>query len=66
MTKTKTLTLTFEKSQNDIPVIVVSTKNTFLFSTEPTIKIERVITGDEALRVWSLITGEKLEEETDD
>lgn len=63
---TKTLTLTFEKSQNDIPIIVVSKKNNPLFSVEPSIRIERVITGEEAIFVWNLITGENLEEETND
>lgn len=63
---TKTVTLTFEESQNNIPVVVVSRKNNPLFSVEPSIRIERVITGEEALRVWSLITGENLEEESNE
>lgn len=59
----KTLTLTFDKSQNDIPVLVVSKKSTSFLSSEVNITVERVITGDEALLVWNLITGEKAREE---
>lgn len=35
---TKTVTLSFDKSQNDIPVLVISTKSASLFPADVNIK----------------------------
>jgi len=49
------LIITFDKSKNDdIPVLVVSRENQFAFySGGPSVVVENVITGNEAVALWN-------------
>ena len=46
--------VSFDKSNEDIPTLVVSCEN--YFSLGPTVDIVKVITGDEATRIWDSLT----------
>lgn len=48
-------TVTFEKSNEDIPTLIVAREN--LFAIVPSIDIIRVITGPEAEKLWSELSG---------
>lgn len=62
-TMSKKVILTFDKSQNDIPVLCVAEEYTSLFPQNSTIRIDRFITGDDATRTWELLTGKKRSSE---
>lgn len=44
-------TVTFDKSNEDIPTLVVSRERMFI--NGPGIDVVKVITGDEAIRIWN-------------
>jgi len=47
--------VSFDKSNEDVPVLVVSRENYFSIGG-PSIDIVKVITGDEAVRIWDDLT----------
>lgn len=59
------LLLTFDNSQNDIPVLCVAEKVTQLFEPHTTIRVKRFITGDDAVKTWELIAGKKADSAED-
>ena len=54
-------TITFDKSNEDIPTLVVARESYFAFS--PCMDIVNVITGDEAVRIFNKITNKAESEE---
>ena len=52
------LIVTFDKSNEDIPTLVVGKESGFL---TPGIEIVRVITGNDAERIWNELNGQKVE-----
>lgn len=51
------LILTFDKSQDDIPVLVVSRENNFAYlSGGPSLVVENVFTGDKAVSLWNKLS----------
>ena len=50
--------VTFDKSNEDIPTLIVGKESGFL---TPSIDIVRVITGFDAERIWSELSGQKVE-----
>lgn len=56
-------TITFDKSNEDIPTLIVARDS--YFSLTPSMDIINVITGDEAVRIFNKITN-KAESEVSD
>ena len=49
--------VTFDKSQEDIPVLMTFRENSFLyFNNSPAIKLINTITGNEAIDIWNRLT----------
>ena len=49
--------VTFDKSQEDIPVLMTFRENYFSYlSNNPSINVINTITGDEANRIWNMLT----------
>lgn len=48
--------ITFDKSQEDIPTLVVFTESYFSL-TGPSVKVLNVITGDRAVAMWEELKG---------
>ena len=51
--------ITFDKSNEDIPTLVVSEEN--YFALNPSMNIVKIFTGKEAVRIWNKLSG-KVEE----
>lgn len=49
--------VTFDKSNEDIPTLVVARESFFAFA--PGMDVIKVITGDKAVRVWNDLTGQE-------
>lgn len=49
--------VTFDKSNEDIPTLVVARESFFAFA--PGVDVIKVITGAEAVRAWNVLTGKK-------
>ncbi len=47
--------VSFDKSNEDIPVLIISRENYFSIGG-PTVDIVNVITGEEAVRIWEDLT----------
>lgn len=47
--------VTFDKSNEDIPTLVISRENYFSIGG-PMVDIVNIITGDEATRIWDSLT----------
>jgi len=45
--------VTFDKSQEDIPVLLVGHENLFNFGTGPNFTIDNMITGTKAVEIWN-------------
>ena len=55
--------ITFDKSQEDIPVLTTFIENQFsMFGSGPSVTITNVITGDEAVDIWNRLNNKKKEE----
>lgn len=65
MNNVRRVLLSFDKSQNDIPVLCICRETTTMFSTNTDVEVERFITGDDAVLVWELITGKKVSDDND-
>lgn len=51
--------VTFDKSQEDIPVLMSFRENLFVyFSNSPAITVINTITGKEAIEIWNSLTKE--------
>ena len=49
--------VTFDTSQEDIPVLMTFRENYFTYlSNNPSINVINTITGDEANRIWNMLT----------
>ena len=49
--------VTFDKSQEDIPVLMSFRENPFVyFSNSPAITVINTITGNEAIEIWNRLT----------
>lgn len=55
------LIVTFDKSQEDIPTLVVAEEGFAYLS--PSIVVKNVITGDRAVQIWNELKGMKKVEE---
>ena len=56
--------ITFDKSQEDIPVLTTFIENQFsMFGSGPSVTITNVITGDEAVDIWNRLNNKKKKEE---
>ena len=56
--------ITFDKSQEDIPVLTAFIENQFsMFGSGPSLTITNVITGDEAVDIWNRLNNKKKKEE---
>lgn len=53
------LILTYDKSNEDIPTLVVGRKDGYSLFGDTRIRIEKVITGQKAEDIWEDLTGEK-------
>ena len=52
--------ITFDKSQEDIPVLTTFIENQLsIFTSAPSITITNVITGDEAVDIWNRLNNKK-------
>ena len=52
--------ITFDKSQEDIPVLTTFIENQLsIFTSGPSITITNVITGDEAVDIWNRLNNKK-------
>ena len=52
--------VTFDKSQEDIPVLTTFIENQFsMFGSGPSVTITNVITGDEAVDIWNRLNNKK-------
>lgn len=56
------LIVIFEKSQEDIPVLCIARESMFYIPGSPSIKVENMITGDKAIRLWNELKGEVNDE----
>ncbi len=57
-------TVTFDKSEEDIPVLIVAREGYGGYLSAPTMNIKKVITGDRALQLYNELTEHK--EKSDD
>lgn len=49
--------VTFDKSQEDIPVLMSFRENSFMYlSNSPAITVINTITGNEAIEIWNRLT----------
>lgn len=50
--------ITFDKSQEDIPVLIVGQDDGYygILGNTPSIKVVNVITGDRAVKMWEELT----------
>ena len=49
--------VTFDKSQEDIPVLMSFRENSFVYlSNSPAITVINTITGNEAIEIWNRVT----------
>ena len=56
--------ITFDKSQEDIPVLTTFIENQFsMFGSGSSVTITNVITGDEAVDIWNRLNNKKKKEE---
>lgn len=55
--------VTFDRSNEDIPTLVVGRESFFTLS--PSMDIIRVITGSDAVRIWGELSGKADKEQTD-
>lgn len=46
------LIVTFDKSQEDIPVLLIGHENLFNFGGGPNFTIDNMITGSKAVEIW--------------
>lgn len=52
--------ITFDKSQEDIPVLTTFIENQLsIFTSGPSVTITNVITGDEAVDIWNRLNNKK-------
>ena len=52
--------ITFDKSQEDIPVLTTFIENQLsFFASGPSVTITNVITGDEAVDIWNRLNNKK-------
>ena len=49
------LTVVFDKSNEDVPVLVVARENSFGFLSGPTMQVINTITGQKAIDIWSTL-----------
>lgn len=52
-------TVSFDKSEDDIPVLIVMREGYAGIMSAPTINIKKVITGDRALQLYNELTENK-------
>ena len=52
-------TVTFDKSDEDIPVLMVGREGYGGFMSAPTMNIQKVITGDRAVQLYDELTSKK-------
>ena len=48
--------VTFDKSQEDIPVLMSFRENSFVYLNSPAITVINTITGNEAIDIWNRLT----------
>lgn len=53
------LTVTFDRSNEDIPVLVITSESVSFFGPTTT-RIENILSGEVANDVWDLLQGKKL------
>lgn len=58
-------TVSFDKSEDDIPVLIVMKEGYSSYLLGPTMNIKKVITGDRAQQLYDELTGKKEEENHD-
>ena len=57
------LIITFEKSQEDIPVLIVGRENAISYITGgPSITIINMFTGDKAIEIWNTLENKRKKE----
>ena len=58
--------ITFDKSQEDIPVLIVGHENNYFYGLAgtPSMKIVNTITGERALELWNELTKEAEKDAT--
>lgn len=52
---TSRLLISYDKSQQDIPVLIVARECMTIFGSNPDVSIKKVITGKDASYVWDLL-----------
>ena len=48
--------ITFDKSNEDIPTLVVFTETSYFALGGPTMTVHNIITGDEAVKIWDRLS----------
>ena len=57
------LLITFEKSQDDIPVLIVGRENHMTYITgSPSFTIINIFTGDKAVEIWNTLENRRKKE----
>lgn len=51
------LIVTFDKSQEDIPVLLIGHENLFNFGGGPNFIIDNMLTGTKAVEIWNELKG---------
>lgn len=55
------LVITFDKSQDDIPVLIVGRENNFAYlSGCPSLVVENIFTGDAAVALWNKLRKKEI------
>lgn len=55
------LIVTFDNSQEDIPVLVVGHENISIFGSGPSFTVDNMITGNKAVEIWNNLKGNAKE-----
>ena len=57
------LIITFEKSQEDIPVLIVGMENHMAYITGgPSLTVINTFTGDKAVEIWNILENKRKKE----
>ena len=48
--------ISFDKSKNDVPTLVVMRESYLIYPFDPTIEVVNIITGDKAVRIFEELT----------
>ena len=57
--------ITFDKSDEDIPTLVVMRESSLIYQFNPSIDIVKIITGDDAVRIFEELTKKAKEKQND-